>query len=195
MEKFVADMRGLFEEPLTDRERWQQAAGLLKPVLLDPALKEHSKTWPDSPALLGLEGKHGNLIFYEDPDYKFVVNGLIKKPGAKTTIHDHGISWTLYGVVEGQENVLRYERADGGQPGDLPKQAEVMATDRSAVIPGHVDLIEPWEIHAEHNDDRRTVALIVRSQRSGTYIQNIFYAHDNSVEQYWGPKQIPFDLA
>ena len=144
--------------------------------------------------LFALDGKHANLLFYEDPDYRFVINALIKKSMAKTTIHDHGKSWTLYGVVDGSEEVLRFNRIDGGKPGDLPSKAVVEEYSSTTVGPGYVDFIKPWEIHAEYNRDKPTIAVIVRSQKCGTYIQNIFYKKNNSVEQYYGPDQIPFHL-
>jgi len=193
--EFITSMRGLFESPLDDDERWASAGALLSAFLRDPALKRHSDGWPDSPALLGLEGKHANLLFYEDPEHRFVINGLIKKPHAKTTVHDHGATWTLYGVVEGGEEIRRFARIDGGQAGDLPTRAEVRATHTEAVAPGYIDLIRPWEIHAEYNQSARTVAVIVRSQRPGTYVQNIFHPEDGSVEQYWGPRQITMPLS
>jgi hypothetical protein len=63
------------------------------------------------------------------------------------------------------------------------------------VTTGHVDCIGPWEIHAEYNSETdRSIAVIVRSQKSGTFVQNIFYQKDNSVEQYYGPEQIPYHL-
>jgi len=191
---FIQEMRTLFAEEVGDDAKWEKARHLFHVLIKDPDLREHARTWPTSPAELGLEGKHANLLFYEDPDYGFVMNGLIKAPNAKTTVHDHGKSWTLYGVVAGGESVVRFDRTDGGQPGDLPKTAEVVATDEVHVAPGYVDYIKPWEIHAEHNGPAPTVAVIIRSQKCGTYVQNIFYQKDSKVEQYYGPKQIPFDL-
>lgn len=194
VEKFIATVREMFEQGLSEEEIWPNACEPMKDMLRDPDVREHAKTWPTSPAKLGLEGKHANLLFYEDPDYGFVINGLIKKPQAKTTVHDHGKSWTLYGVVEGGEDVLRFERTDGGEPGDLPEKATVEETEKVNVGPGYIDFIRPWEVHAEYNSDGPTVAVIVRSQKSGTFVQNIFYQKDNSVEQYWGPEQIPFNF-
>jgi predicted metal-dependent enzyme (double-stranded beta helix superfamily) len=191
-EAFIADMRAMFAATPDLPLRWERARELLGVMLKDPEVLEHSKTWPDSPAKLGLEGKHGNLLLYEDPDWGFCINALIKKPTAKTTIHDHGVSWTLYGVIDGGEDVVRFDRIDGGAPGDLPSQAVVKETETFSVGPGYIDLIKPWEIHAEYNRPVRTSAVIVRSQKCGTYVQNIFYQKDNSVEQYWGPQQIPF---
>lgn len=194
-EQFIAALRDLHQQKLPPDALWTKACASFRNLLADGELLERARKWPTSPAELGLEGKHANLLFYEDPDFGFVINGLIKKPHAKTTVHDHGMSWTLYGVVEGGEKVLRYERTDGGQPGDLPSAAVVEPTESVDVKPGYVDFIKPWEIHAEHNGEAPTVAVIVRSQRCGTYIQNIFYRDKGTVEQYYGPKQIPYSLA
>jgi len=191
---FIKQVRRLYEDGRDVNSIWTQAQTYLSSLLTDPEVIAHSASWPETPAILGLQGKHANLIFYEDPDYKFVINGLIKVPHAKTTVHDHGKSWTLYGVVKGKESVLRFRRTDGGEPGDLPARASVVPSEEAAVMPGYVDLIKPWDIHAEYNGPESTTAIIVRSQRSGTYIQNIFYTDVGTVEQYWGPKQIPFLL-
>ncbi len=193
--RFIGALRDLHVNEPDEAVRWSTAADLLTALLADPELQAHAQGWPTSPAKLGLEGKHANLLFYEDPDYGFVINGLIKKPAAKTTVHDHGQSWTLYGVLDGAESVLRFRRTDGGKPGELPNRTEVEATETIQVGTGHVDCIGPWEIHAEYNDVTvRTTAVIVRSQKSGTFIQNIFYQKDGSVEQYPGPAQIPYHL-
>ena len=188
VEKFVAEMRGVCETVDGDA-KWDRCRALLADLLKDPDLQHHAQDWPVG----GFDGKKvDNLLFYEDPDHGFVINGLIKKASAKTTIHDHGVSWTLYGVVDGGEQVLRFKRTDGGEPGDLPETAVVEETETVDVTPGYIDFIKPWDIHAEYNGDGPTVAVIVRSQRCGTYVQNIFYKKDNSVEQYYGPDQIPF---
>ena len=60
--------------------------------------------------------------------------------------------------------------------------------------PGHIDYIRPWEVHAEVNGAASTAALILRSQRSGTFVQNIFDASSGAVEQYQGPRQIAYAL-
>lgn len=195
VQRFIDALRDLHENEPDERTRWQAAAEALRQLLADPELQAHARQWPTSPAKLGLEGKHANLLFYEDPDYGFVFNGLIKRAAAKTTVHDHGPSWTLYGVLDGSESVARFRRTDGGKPGDLPDRARVEATETVDVGAGHVDCIGPWEIHAEYNsDDERAIAFIVRSQKSGTFVQNIFYEKDGSVEQYHGPEQIPYHL-
>ncbi|MCU0759182.1 MAG: hypothetical protein MUF07_08315 [Steroidobacteraceae bacterium] len=199
VENLINQIRALCRSPLSPDERWRAAAGHVRTLLADPELSEHAKHWPISPAILGLQGKHANLLFYEDPDHGFVLNGLIKRAEARTTIHDHGRSHTIYGVVFGAETVARYAVSgqlplvDGNEP-ELLARARVAATERVEVGAGHVDYIAPWEVHAEFNGADTTAALILRSQRSGTFVQNIFHPDAGTVEQYHGPRQIPYEL-
>lgn len=199
VETLISEVRALCAAPMPADRRWTAAADCLRRLLADPELREHARTWPTSPALLGLQGKHANLLFYEDPDHGFVLNGLIKPPGARTTIHDHGRSYTLYGVVTGAESVVRYDVADavplaGSSEAGLLSRAQVAVTEETAVGPGHIDYIKPWEVHAEVNGGASTAALILRSQRSGTFVQNIFDPVTGAVEQYHGPRQIQYAL-
>ena len=59
--------------------------------------------------------------------------------------------------------------------------------------PGDVDIVPPHEIHSEYAGDSRTVAFIVRSQRTGSFVQK---GYENSVdgEPISGPNQIPYRL-
>jgi hypothetical protein len=199
VETLIREVRSLCGRTMTPAERWSTAADRVRDLLADPQLQEHARSWPISPAVLGLQGKHANLLFYEDPDYGFVLNGLIKRGDARTTIHDHGRSHTIYGVVFGAEKVARYEvrdpqALDGAAEPQLLARARVSALDELEVGAGHVDYIAPWEVHAEFNGAATTAALILRSQRSGTFVQNIFHADAGTVEQYHGPRQIPYSL-
>tara|TARA_R110000868_G_scaffold10313_14_gene50663 strand:- start:33006 stop:33590 length:585 start_codon:yes stop_codon:yes gene_type:complete len=187
---FVSSVRALFQAGTAESEIWTQACDYLRDLLADEDLKRHAKTWPDS---LAVEGKPGNLLFYEDPDYGFVLNALIKAPGVKTSIHDHGKSWTLYGVLEGGENVTRFERTDEGP--QVPQKATIREKGTHEVVPGYIDFVPPWEIHQECNTDKRTIGFIVRSQRSGTFVQNRFDPASGAVDQYDGPVQVPYQLA
>jgi hypothetical protein len=199
VETLIREVRALCAAPMPAEERWEAAAASMRRLLADPELRDHARSWPTSPALLGLQGKHANLLFYEDPDHGFVLNGLIKPPGARTTIHDHGRSVTLYGVITGAEKVVRYDVSDAVPVADaseagLLSRARVAVSEESDVGPGHIDYIRPWEVHAEVNGAASTAALILRSQRSGTFVQNIFDASSGAVEQYHGPRQIAYAL-
>ena len=188
-EEFVTRVRALFDEPMSDEERWSTACDYHRAFLDDPGLKAHAATWPDS---LVEEGKPANLLFYEDPDHGFVINALIKKPGLKTSVHDHGPSWTLYGVLEGGETVLRFERTDDGP--QVPETAAVRMVEEAEVTPGYIDFVPPWQIHQEINGPHRTVGVIVRSKRSGTFVQNRFNLDTGQAAQYDGPVQVPYQL-
>jgi predicted metal-dependent enzyme (double-stranded beta helix superfamily) len=122
VQKFIAATRALFAAEVDPVRRWEKMRPLLQELLADPAVKEQSRNWPDCSQ--GGE-RAENLLFYEDADYKFVINGLIKAPHTRTQIHDHAHNWTLYGVLDGTETVERYERLDDGAK---PDYAEVRRT-------------------------------------------------------------------
>jgi predicted metal-dependent enzyme (double-stranded beta helix superfamily) len=186
--QFIAATRQLFSEEKDPAKRWEKMTPLLRELLADPAVKEQSKSWPDCSQ--GNE-RAENLLFYEDPDYRFVINGLIKAPRSRTQIHDHAHNWTLYGVLDGHETVERYERLDDGAK---PDYADVRQASAVKVGPGKVDLVPPYQIHAEESGEERTVAIIVRAEKAGTFLQG---RYDPATKKYWqgyGPKQIPYEL-
>ncbi len=182
VDNFVVAMRDLFATTLDEAMRWEQVKPLLNILLADPELAEHAKTWPVSHA-------RSNLLFYEDPDYGFVINGLIKNPDDATRIHDHAHTWTAYGVIEGKERVYNY--AVKSEVGNV---AEIEFASQYDVKPGHVEVVPPHLPHAEIAETR-TVAIIVRSQRLGGFTQRIFDLEAGTFERLPGPVPIPFDLA
>jgi predicted metal-dependent enzyme (double-stranded beta helix superfamily) len=188
---FIEDMRGLFTQELTDLERWTAARGLLQGLMAEPDMQERARRFPST----GTGAQAQNLLFYEDPDYGFVVNALVKDPGRATSIHDHGQSWTVYGVLEGGETIKRYQRTDDGE--QVPVRASLAIEGSGWCGPGDIDFIEPWQVHAEFGGPERTVGLILRSQRSGTFVQNRFLGEEGDVDvvQYEGPEQIPYVLS
>jgi predicted metal-dependent enzyme (double-stranded beta helix superfamily) len=190
LEEFVGNVRSLFQEEMTDLERWTRATDYLKVLMSDPDMIDRAHKFPAT----GTDQQAQNLLFYEDPDYQFVVNALVKDPGKKTSIHDHGKSWTVYGVLIGGETICRYDRLDNG--GEHPETAVLAKTTEVFCGPGDIDFVEPWKVHAEFGGPERTVGLILRSQKSGTFSQNRFTGENGQVgvSQYAGPQQIPYDL-
>lgn len=178
---FIAAMRALWQEYLSDAERWRRVSELL-PMLLDSsALRESAKSWPTP------SDKHPraqNLLFYEDPDYHFVINGLIKRPGDTTAVHDHAHTWTVYSVIEGEERVVRYRRAGAAlaEDGDYH------------VRPGFIDIVPPRMIHAEFAGPARTVAVIIRSEKVGGFMQGRFDPVTGAASEAPGPEQVPYAL-
>ena len=188
LQKFIAATRAIFAAEPDPTKRWAKISPVLGNLLADPAIKEQSKSWPDCSQ--GSE-RAENLLFYEDPEYKFVINGLIKAPKTRTQIHDHAHNWTLYGVLDGTETIERYERVDDRSK---PDYAEVRKTVNVKVGAGKIDLVPPYEIHAEESGDERTVAIIVRAEKAGGFLQG---RYDPTTNKYWrgyGPKQIPYEL-
>ena len=184
-EKFVTEMRKACAAGLEGRARWERCRELLKVLIADPEVKRHAQSWPVG----GFDGKKvDNLLFYEDPDYGFAMNALIKNPGGRAMIHDHGPAWTIYGVVEGRERIVRYsakDKADG--------TVELAESHAVYCDPGDVDIVEPREIHSEFAGDGKSIAFIVRSQRSGTFEQLSY--EGGKPHSFGGPNQVPFDLS
>lgn len=188
VQKFVASARRLHAEESDPKERWEKMTPLLQELLADPSVKEQSMKWPDCSQ--GGE-RAENLLFYEDPDFKFVINGLIKAPNTRTQIHDHAHNWTLYGVLDGTETIMRYERVDDRSK---PEYAEIRGISKLRAGPGEVDLVHPWEIHAEASGEERTVAIIVRAEKAGGFLQGRYDPVNRKYWQGYGPKQIPYEL-
>src|SRR6266545_1243557 len=112
MDRFIRKTRALFaKEPDLDK-RWNALRPILAELLADPQVIAASKQWPDC---VPAGGRAENLLFYEDPDYGFAINGLTKgeaRQGQRARIPDHAHIYTLYGVLDGRERVVRYDRFD-----------------------------------------------------------------------------------
>ena len=182
--RFVEEIRALYQTLEEPARVWPEAKPAMARLLADPELAASSKEWPVS--------DHENLLFYEDPDYGFVLNGLIKDPGHRTRIHDHAHIWVLYGVLTGSEAIVRYDRIDDRSD---PERAEIREAARDLVAPGAMDIVQPFAIHAEEAGEAGSVAVIMRSQKPGSFNQG---RYDPETGRYWespGVSQIPWPLA
>jgi predicted metal-dependent enzyme (double-stranded beta helix superfamily) len=185
-DKFIADLRAIWAAEADDGQRMAKAKPLLERLVMDPALKAHSVQWPST------EGRK-NLLLYVDPDYHFVINGVVRVPGRTGSVHDHADAWVLYGVLDGTESLERFDRVDDGS---RPGYAEVKLASVTTGSQGKVDLVPPRAIHAEQGGPTRSVAVIVRSQRlgEGTVLQHRYDRDTNTVIEQYGPTQIPFEV-
>jgi 3-mercaptopropionate dioxygenase len=185
-EKFIADLRAIWAAQGDDQRRMEAAKPLLERLVLDPALKAHSASWPST------EGRK-NLLLYVDPDHHFVINGVVRVPGRTGSVHDHADAWVLYGVLDGSESLERFDRVDDGSRSGY---AEVKLASVTTGTQGKVDLVPPHAIHAEQGGPTRSVAIIVRSQRlgEGTILQRTYDRKANTVIEQYGPTQVPYDL-
>ena len=185
-ETFIAAMRDACAQAPDDRELWERCRELMRPLLADPELRAQAETWPEG----SYDGvRADNLLFYEDPDYGFVLNALVKSPQGKAVPHDHGPSWTAYGVLRGKERIQRYDvvTEDDGN-------TELRESWHEDFESGDIDIVPPWEIHAEQAGDEKTIAFIVRSQKIGTFKQYGYMEGPEPI-QIPGPTQLPHDLS
>jgi predicted metal-dependent enzyme (double-stranded beta helix superfamily) len=184
-EKFIQGLRAAWAELPDVEARMKKGQRLLEELVNDQSLREASKTWPST------EGRK-NLLFYEDPDYGFAINGVVRVPGRKGSIHDHAHSWTAYGLLDGTESLERYRRVD-----DLSKQgyAKLELESVTEGKQGKVDLVPPFDAHSEQGGPTRSVAVILRSERvSGKVLQGSYSMENNTVRCIDGPTNIPYEI-
>jgi hypothetical protein len=75
LDRFISKTRELFGREKNPEKRWTSLSPILAELLADPEVIEASKSWPDC---VPADGRAENLLFYEDPDYGFAINGLTK---------------------------------------------------------------------------------------------------------------------
>jgi predicted metal-dependent enzyme (double-stranded beta helix superfamily) len=184
-EKFIQDLRAAWAEVPDMEARMKKGQQLLEALVKDEGLRQASKSWPST------EGRK-NLLFYEDPDYGFAVNGVVRIPGRKGSIHDHAHAWTAYGLLDGTESLERFRRIDDrSQEG----HAELELESVTQGTPGKVDLVPPFDIHAEQGGPTRSVAIILRSERvAGKVPQGSYSMEGNLYRQIEGPINIPYNI-
>jgi predicted metal-dependent enzyme (double-stranded beta helix superfamily) len=185
-ERFIAELRALWSREADMARRMEEAKPLLERLVADPGLKAHSKTWPST------EGRK-NLLLHVDGEHGFAVNAVVREPGRAGGVHDHAHAWVLYALLDGTERLERYERLDDGT---RPGYAELKLASVTDGRPGKVDLVPPYAIHAEQGGPARSVAIILRSERlgEGTVLQHAYDPAANTVEERFGPTQIPYAL-
>jgi predicted metal-dependent enzyme (double-stranded beta helix superfamily) len=184
LQPLIDELRAIWAAEPETEQRMRKAQPLMARFTADPELRARSRDWPPTPGQ--------NLLFYEDPDFGFVLNGVVRIPPYRGGAHDHAFAWTLYGVVDGTETLERYDQLDDGSRAGI---AELRLASASAGTPGVVDLVAPYAVHAERGGPTRSAALILRSERLvGRTLQRHFDLERNTVRDAPGPEQIPYDL-
>ena len=107
---------------------------------------------------------------------------------SRARIHDHAHIYTLYGVLDGRERVVRYDRLDDRSK---PDYAEIRESSNVLVGPGEIDLVKPYEIHTELTVGERTVAVIIRSQKGGDFNQGRYIPEKNEYYESLGHGRLP----
>jgi len=184
-EQFIHDLRAAWAELPDPEARMKKGQKLLEELVRDESLREASKSWPST------EGRK-NLLFHEDPDYGFAVNGVVRAPGRKGSIHDHAHAWTAYGILDGTESLERFHRIDDGSKEGYARLELESVTEGG---PGKVDLVPPFDVHAEQGGPTRSVAIILRSERvAGKVLQGSYNMANNTVRRIEGPTNIPYEI-
>ena len=184
-EKFIEDLRAAWKELPDTESRMKKGQKLLEELVRDESLRQASKSWPST------EGRK-NLLFHEDAECGFAINGVVRMPGRKGSIHDHAHAWTAYGVLDGTESLERFRRVDDRSKEGYAKLALESVTEGKA---GKVDLVPPFDIHAEQGGPTRSVAVILRSERvAGKVLQGSYSMEGNLYRQIEGPTNIPYEI-
>lgn len=185
-ERFIQDVRAAWAAETDVAARMKKTAELLKELVDNSTMREHSVNWPSTDG-------HKNLVLYHDPDFKFIVNAVVRIKGAQGQAHDHAHSWTAYGVLAGKEKMERF-RCVEDRRGEGYVKIELESVAEGG--PGTVDLVRPFEIHSEKGAlDGRSVAVIVRSEQvAGTALQGRYDIQTGKYFQGEGPTQVPFEV-
>lgn len=184
LQSFIDDLRAIWASDSDIGSCMEKAKPLLEKLVQNQDLQARSADWPST------EGRK-NLLLYVDEQYEFAVNAVVRVPGRKGSVHDHAHAWVLYGVLCGTESLERYERIDDRSREDF---AQVRMTSVSVGSPGKVDLVPPFDIHAEQGGPTRSVAIILRSTKLGDITQRQYDPVTGEVRPGPGPTQIPFEL-
>jgi predicted metal-dependent enzyme (double-stranded beta helix superfamily) len=184
LQTFIDELRAIWRSDADVGSCMEKAKPLLEKLVGDADLQARSAGWPST------EGRK-NLLLYVDDEFGFAINAVVRVPGRKGSVHDHAHAWVLYGVLHGSESLERYERID-----DRSREgyAQVRMTSVSQGVPGKVDLVAPFDIHAEQGGPGRSVAIILRSAKLGEITQNQYDPETGAIRPGPGPTQIPFEL-
>jgi len=190
LERFITKTRELFAREHDVDKRWVALEPILAELLADPTVVQAARDWPEC---VPRDGRAENLLFYEDPDFGFAINGLTKGNSrtGRARIHDHAHIYTLYGVLDGHERIERYDRLDDRSK---PDYAEIRLAADKVVGPGEIDLVRPYEVHTENTIGERTVAVIIRSQKGGGFNQGRYEPERNYYYESLGPRQTPCEM-
>ncbi len=186
---FAADCRVALRSDDAMADRFVRIGRRLTTLLSDPDVVDRAALLPGFDSSKGPE----NLLLWSDPVTGFGINALVRGQGQASTIHDHGATWTIYGVLSGNDRLRNFVRTDTN--GLLPSHASLIRESDTHLAATEYDIVPPWAVHQEMGGPSRVVGLVVRSVASGSFVQNRYSnVGDCSVMQYHGPRQVPFDL-
>jgi predicted metal-dependent enzyme (double-stranded beta helix superfamily) len=79
---------------------------------------------------------------YRDPAHGFVLQAHVERAGTIRTPHDHGLSWVIYGVQDGEVEMTTFARIISPSGG-----VRLVKRDAARVRAGEVQVYLPGDIH------------------------------------------------
>lgn len=132
LDTFIADIRAAWG-PLTSdlvADYRMRAAALLAAAPSEPWLAALLR---DRPA---------NAELHRDPEFGFMLLAHAEQAGLYRPPHDHGRSWVLYAIQEGEIEMGSYARVEDGWDG-----VRLVERDRTVLRAGDVRAYLPGDIH------------------------------------------------
>jgi hypothetical protein len=146
LEQLSADIRGALKADSGPAGK-QAVRALVSKVLLD---KDFVATH------LRADQCRPRKVLYEDPELGFCVCGHVYETPAIGAPHDHGSSWAIYGLAEGDTEMVDWRVVTKGD-GDKPT---LVAPDRSYVLkPGDAHF---YDVGVVHSPNRQGLTKLVR---------------------------------
>ena len=159
----INNMRTHFAKNLPEKIQWEGVRELVKTLCANETMRNASRSW--------IAKKGREYVLHIDEEYDFFVGALVREPHHRAGIHDHGPSWTIYGVLDGVEMPHIYKSID--DPND-PHKTKLEIKNKYNAPTGHGDIVPPHVIHCEWGMSERSVAITVRTANPNTYDQNRF---------------------
>jgi hypothetical protein len=98
---------------------------------------------PDEPWLAELHSEQpANRELYRDPKHGFVLMAHVEKAARYRPPHDHGRSWVIYAVQQGESEMGTYGRVEGPDG-----KARLVKRNATLVKPGKAQVYLPGDIH------------------------------------------------
>jgi predicted metal-dependent enzyme (double-stranded beta helix superfamily) len=173
LEAYIADVRGIVQRKLSSTgrlRRIREAAGHLVADGLE--LDERSLQVP-------ADG-YGRNLLYRDNEYGFVVIAMVWPAGYVGVPHDHK-TWGVVSVLEGEVDVLGFERDDDGSD---PTRCELTEVESIRGAPGAVAQVLPphHDIHSVSNASGERQAITIHTYGRDAETVNCFDLETGAVE-------------
>ena len=180
METFVSDVRQIFASTKDPRAQAQGVARHMQELLKTPG-------WLEEQIDLPAEGGFGRHVLHQDEEFGHPEGGFllmcgIQRPGQDNLPHDHGNTWVVYGIYQGEIEQTKwrwsYPEADRTSPEIKPLETWVQE-------PGEVAFFLPGEIHNTRCvADDRAVVVRLEGQKLAGMLRHRYDPKTNTAELY-----------